>query len=234
LIEAVAAVNPHTIVVLHTSTAVAMPWVDRVAAIIEAWYPGQEAGSSIAAVLFGDVNPSGHLPVTFPRDASQGPATHWWEYPGDGRTVAYTEGVLVGYRWYDAHAQQPLFAFGHGLSYTTFAVSDLTVSGAGAARKVSVVVKNAGPRAGAEVVQLYVGMPAAAAEPPRLLKGFQKVSLKPGESRAVALELPDDSLRIFDAGSGAWRLIGGTYRLMVGTSSRDIRQEATLNVGESP
>ena len=234
LIEAVAAVNPHTIVVLHTSTAVAMPWVDRVAAIIEAWYPGQEAGSSIAAVLFGDVNPSGHLPVTFPRDASQGPATHWWEYPGDGRTVAYSEGVLVGYRWYDAHAQQPLFAFGHGLSYTTFAVSDLTVSGAGAARQVSVVVKNTGPRAGAEVVQLYVGVPAAAAEPPRLLKGFQKVSLKPGESRAVALELPDDSLRIFDAGSGAWRLIGGTYRLMVGTSSRDIRQEATLNVGESP
>jgi beta-glucosidase len=230
LIDAIAAVNPHTVVVLHTSTAVAMPWVDRVAGIIEAWYPGQEAGSSIAAVLFGDVNPSGHLPVTFPRDASQGPATHWWEYPGDGRTVAYSEGVLVGYRWYDAHAQEPLFAFGHGLSYTTFAFAGLAVDGAGASRKVRVVVQNTGQRAGAEVVQLYLGMPAAAAEPPQLLKGFQKVFLRPGESRTVALELPDETLKVFDDASGAWRLISGTYHVMVGASSRDIRQDATFGV----
>lgn len=229
LIEAVAAVNPHTIVVLHTSTAVAMPWVDRVAGIVEAWYPGQEAGSSIAAVLFGDVNPSGHLPVTFPRDAAQGPATHWWEYPGDGRTVAYTEGVFVGYRWYDAHAQQPLFAFGHGLSYTTFGFSQLAVAGAGRARKVSVVVKNTGSRAGAEVVQLYVGMPEAAAEPPQLLKGFEKVFLQPGESRRVVMDLPDDSLDVFDPSTGAWSLVPGTYHVMVGASSRDIRQEGTFN-----
>ena len=183
LIEAVAAANPRTVVVLHTSTPIAMPWADQVAGIIEAWYPGQAAGASIAAVLFGDVNPSGHLPVTFPRDASQGPATHWWEYPGDGRDVAYSEGVFVGYRWYDAHQQEPLFAFGHGLSYSTFAFSDLKVAGRGAQRKVTLRVRNTGQRAGAEIAQLYVGMPAAAAEPPRVLKGFQKVMLQPASRK---------------------------------------------------
>jgi beta-glucosidase len=230
LIEAVAAANPHTVVVLHTSTAVAMPWVDQVAGIIEAWYPGQEAGRSIAAVLFGDVNPSGHLPVTFPRDATQGPATHWWEYPGDGHDVAYSEGVFVGYRWYDAHAQEPLFPFGHGLSYTTFAFSDLKVRGDADGRKVTVRILNTGQRAGAEVVQLYVGMPAAAAEPPRLLKQFQKVLLQPGESREVSLELPDATLRIFDETRSAWTVVAGTYQLMIGASSRDIRQSSEFTV----
>jgi beta-glucosidase len=167
-----------------------MPWVDQVAGIIEAWYPGQAAGRSIAAVLFGDVNPSGHLPVTFPRDATQGPATHWWEYPGDGRDVAYSEGVFVGYRWYDAHGQEPLFPFGHGLSYTTFAFSDLKVQGAGEGRKVTLRLQNTGQRAGSEVVQLYVGMPVATAEPPQLLKQFQKVLLQPGESRELSMDLP--------------------------------------------
>ncbi|HEV2703718.1 MAG TPA: glycoside hydrolase family 3 C-terminal domain-containing protein [Steroidobacteraceae bacterium] len=230
LIEAVAAANPRTVVVLHTSTAVAMPWATQVAGIVEAWYPGQAAGASIAAVLFGDVNPSGHLPVTFPRDATQGPATHWWEYPGDGRDVDYSEGVLVGYRWYDAHAQEPLFAFGHGLSYTTFSFSDLKITGTGAGRQVTVRLQNTGPRAGAEVLQLYVGMPEAAGEPPRLLKGFQKVMLKPGESRVVSMDLPDASLEVFDADRAQWALLEGSYRVMVGASSRDIRQEGAFNI----
>ncbi|HEY4341094.1 MAG TPA: glycoside hydrolase family 3 C-terminal domain-containing protein [Steroidobacteraceae bacterium] len=230
LIEAVAAVNPHTVVVLHTSTAVAMPWVDRVAGIIEAWYPGEAAGASIAAILFGDVNPSGHLPVTFPRDAAQGPATHWWEYPGDGRSVAYTEGVFVGYRWYDAHQQAPLFPFGHGLSYTSFAISDLKVTGSAANRKVTVRIQNTGQRAGAQVLQLYVDMPAAAAEPPRVLKGFQKVTLQAGELRDVAMELPDSQLQIFDEKARQWSLVNGTYHLLIGVSSRDIRQHGEFTV----
>lgn len=230
LIEAVAAANPRTVVVLHTSTAVAMPWIDRVAAVIEAWYPGEEAGASIAAVLFGDVNPSGRLPVTFPRDAHQGPATHWWEYPGNGRSVVYGEGVLVGYRWYDARGEKPLFPFGHGLSYTTFAYSDLKVSGAADGRSVSIRVRNTGRRAGAEVVQLYVGLPTAADDPPRQLKGFVKVPLRPGEQRTVSLPLPDAALRAFDADSGRWRLFPGTYAVMIGASSRDIRERASFEL----
>jgi beta-glucosidase len=230
LIEAVAAANSRTVVVLHTSTAVAMPWVDRVAGIIEAWYPGQAAGHSIAAVLFGDVNPSGHLPVTFPRDAAQGPASHWWQYPGDGRDVTYGEGVFVGYRWYDAQGQEPLFPFGHGLSYTTFACSNLQVQGVGAGRRITLRVRNTGQRAGAEVLQLYVGMPAAAAEPPQLLKQFQKVLLQPGESREVSMDLPDTALEIFDETRSAWTLVAGTYQLMVGVSSRDIRQHGEFTI----
>jgi beta-glucosidase len=224
LIEAVAAANPRTVVVLHTSTAVAMPWLDKVAAVIEAWYPGQEAGSSIAAVLFGDVNPSGRLPITFPRDETQGPAQRWWEYPGDGHTVQYSEGVLVGYRWYDATGQEPLFAFGHGLSYTTFDYSDIKISGSGDTRTVQVRVRNTGKRSGSEVVQLYVGMPDEAAEPPKQLKGFEKIALAPGESRTVSLPLPDASISVYDEATRAWRIFPGDYSVMVGASSRDIRQ----------
>lgn len=232
LIEAVAAANPRTIVVLNTSTPVAMPWIDRVAAVIEAWYPGEEAGSSIASLLFGDVDPSGKLPVTFPRDDEQGPATHWWEYPGNGRSVVFDEGVLVGYRWYEAKHQRPLFPFGYGLSYTTFELGDLAIAGAGAARTVSVGVKNTGRRAGAEVVQLYVGLPAAAEDPPRQLKGFEKVELHPGETRIVRLPLPDAALRAYDETSGEWRLFPGQYTVMVGVSSSDIRESRRLVIEE--
>src|SRR5262249_7032733 len=138
LIDAVASANPRTVVVLHTSTAVAMPWLDKVAGVVEAWFPGQEAGSSIAPLLFGDVDPSGKLPVTFPRDEKQGPAAHWMQYPGNGHSVAYAEGVFVGYRWYDAREQEPLFPFGHGLSYTSFDYSQVRLEGHGADRTVHV------------------------------------------------------------------------------------------------
>ena len=172
LIEAVAQANPRTVVVLHNSNPEAMPWLDKVAAVVEAFYPGQEAGSSIARLLFGDVNPSGKLAMTFPANEYQGAGSTFLEYPGDGMTVNFNEGVLVGYRFYDAKNQQPLFPFGFGLSYTTFRYSDLQVAHAsGHDVTVRVKVANTGARDGAEVAQLYLGFPTAAEEPPRQLRG---------------------------------------------------------------
>lgn len=230
LIDAVARANPRTVVVLHTSNPVAMPWLDRVAAVVEAWYPGQEAGSSIAQVLFGDVDPSGKLPMTFPADASQGPGSAWLGYPGDGKTVDLDEGVRVGYRWYDAEDQTPLFPFGYGLSYTTFAFSELDVQGGGGRRKVSVRVTNTGRRAGAEVVQLYVAFPAAAKEPPRQLKGFEKVRLDPGESKRVTLSLGAGALSAWDEAAHAWTVYPGTYTVGAGDSSRHLPVQASFEV----
>jgi beta-glucosidase len=222
LIEEIARVNSRTIVVLHTSTAVAMPWLDKVDAVIQAWYPGQEAGSSIADILFGDINPSGKLPVTFPGDEKQGPF-HWMSYPGDGLNMIYDEGILAGYRWYDAMNQNPLFPFGYGLSYTEFQYSDLEVSGAGDDRVVKLELKNSGDRAGAEVVQLYIGVPEGAQEPPRQLKGFDKIMLQPGEVKTVTIPLKDENLMMFDEVDLEWKLFKGEYKVMVGSSSRDIR-----------
>lgn len=231
LIEAVTEANPHTIVVLHTSNPVSMPWLDKVAAVIEAFYPGQEAGNSIARLLFGDVNPSGKLAMTFPADEGQGPGTHYLDYPGDGKTVHYSEGVLVGYRWYDAKNQSPLYPFGHGLSYTTFEYGNLRVSRPGEGRVVvSVQITNTGKREGAEVVQLYLGSPAEAEEPPKQLKGFEKIRLQPGESRVVTMELESESLSAWDSGIGDWRVYPGTYSIMVGSSSRDIRLQDSFAI----
>ncbi len=230
LIEEIAKVNSRTIVVLHTSTPVAMPWLDKVEAVIQAWYPGQEAGTSIADVLFGDVNPSGKLPVTFPRDEKQGPALHWMSYPGDGLNILYDEGVLVGYRWYDAMGQEPLFPFGHGLSYTEFQYSDLEITGTGKDRIVKLNVKNSGDRAGAEVVQLYIDVPAEAKEPPRQLKGFDKIMLDPGETISVTIPLADESLMMFDEFDQEWKLFNGNYQVMVGSSSRDVRVTESFKI----
>jgi beta-glucosidase len=230
LIEAVARANPRTVVVLHTSNPEAMPWLDRVAGVVEAWYPGEEAGSSIAAVLFGDVNPSGKLPVTFPANEKQGPATNFLEYPGDGHTVNFDEGVFVGYRWYDENDQTPLFPFGFGLSYTTFGYRGLRLEAKGQDRVAYVHLTNAGRVTGAEVVQLYVTDPAEADEPPLQLKGFQKVTLKPGESGEVAIPLPADAFSTWDEETHAWKVYPGTYTVSVGSSSRDIRQKTTLTI----
>lgn len=230
LIEAVAKANPRTVVVLHTSNPVSMPWLARVSAVIEAWYPGQEAGASIASLLFGDVDPSGKLPVTFPRDAQQGPAGNFLEYPGDGHTVDFDEGVLVGYRWYDAQNQTPLFPFGFGLSYTTFQYRALQVSGAGANRSVSVTIANTGSRSGAEVAQLYLGFPKEAGEPPRQLKGFQKVLLNPGESKRVKFTLDRGALSAWNPATGEWQTYRGNYTVEVGSSSRDIRAKASFTL----
>jgi beta-glucosidase len=231
LISAVAAVNPRTVVVLHTSNPVAMPWLNKVAAVVEAFYPGQEAGSSIARILFGDVNPSGRLAMTFPANEHQGPGSSFLDYPGDGMTVNYTEGVLVGYRWHDAKNQEPLFPFGHGLSYTTFRYDNLqVVQPGGDQAAVSVRVTNTGKREGAEVVQLYLGFPAAAEEPPNQLKGFEKIGLKPGESKVVTMKLDKDSLGAWDTDAHGWRVYPGSYTAMVGRSSRDIRLKGSFTI----
>ncbi|MFC5751814.1 beta-glucosidase [Actinomadura rugatobispora] len=221
LIEAVATANPETVVVLENGGPVLLPWAGRVAGIVQAWYPGEQGGNALARVLFGDVDPGGRSPVTFPaaeRDApaSGGPA----QYPGRDGSVHYSEGVLVGYRHYDARRITPRFAFGHGLSYTTFAFGGLAVH----RDRVEVTVTNTGARRGTAVPQLYLGLPgtAEAPQPPRQLKGFAKVRLDPGQSRRVTMPLNDRAFSYWDETAGAWRAAPGCTSVMVGTSSRDI------------
>ncbi len=232
LIEAVAAANPRTIVVLNTGSAVTLPWLDRVAGVVEAWYPGQQAGSAIAALLYGDVNPSGKLPVTFPRALSQVPASTAATWGGVDGKVHYAEGLGVGYRWYDTHHLTPLFPFGYGLSYTTFAFGHLTVTPAqaNAAGTVTatVAVTNTGKRAGAEVAQLYLGAPAATGEPPRQLKAFAKVWLQPGETRRVTFTLPAHDFATWDTAAHAWRIPAGTFQVWAGDSSAHLPVHASL------
>ena len=233
VIEAVAAANPRTIVVLNTAGPVAMPWLDKVSGVIEAWYPGQFDGEAISAILFGDANPSGRLPMTFPVNEQQGPATKPDEYPGDGKNANYSEGVLVGYRWYDAKNQAPLFPFGFGLSYTSFQYSGARVEHkAGDDATISVRVTNSGKRAGSEVVQLYLGFPPEAAEAPRQLKGFGRVELKPGESKMVTMTVNKDSLAAWDESARDWRVYPGKYTVDVGASSRDIRYKGSFTIAK--
>lgn len=233
LISKVASANPNTIVVLNTGSAVTMPWLDRVKGVVEAWYPGQEDGSAIAAVLFGDVNPAGKLPITFPRSVTDTPAHDPGQWPGIAGVADYSEGIDVGYRWYDSQHIQPLFPFGYGLSYTTFVVHGLVAAkhlSRSGAEKLSVDVTNTGQRAGAEVVQLYVGMPATAGEPPQQLKGFQQVMLQPGQTQRVAFTLTRADLAYWSTAANSWATASGNYRIMVGTSSRDIAARATFRI----
>lgn len=224
LIQSVAQANPHTVVVLNTGAPVLMPWVNQVQGIVEAWYPGQEDGNAIAAVLYGDVNPSGKLPMTFPKQASDVPANTPAQYPGINDEEQYSEGVFVGYRHYDAAHIAPLFPFGYGLSYTSFAYNRddadpfaVTADGRGS---ISVNVTNTGSRAGAEVVQLYLGIPSNnVAEPPKQLKGFQKVFLYPGQTRRVTFSLDASALSYWNVNTHAWAIQKGTYQLMIGSSS---------------
>jgi beta-glucosidase len=221
LISAVAAANPNTVVVLNTGSAVTMPWLDQVKGVIEAWYPGQDDGDEIAAVLFGDVNPSGKLPVTFPVSLSQVPASTAAQWPGTDGTVQYSEGILVGYRWYTTKGITPLFPFGYGLSYTTFAFSGLTARPAGNGRfVVSADVTNTGGRAGADVAQLYVGDPASTGEPVEQLKGFQRVTLQPGQTEQVSFTLDQSAFAWW--GTSGWTVTPGSYTLMVGDSSASL------------
>jgi beta-glucosidase len=229
LIEAVAAVNPRTIVVLNTGGPVLMPWLSTVDGVFEAWYPGQQYGTAIAALLFGDANPSGRLPVTFPATERQGPGRTPATFPGDGATVRYDEGILVGYRWYDATGQRPLFPFGYGLSYTDFRYDNLRVENArNGTVTVSVRITNTGRRTGAEVVQLYVGSPSATGEPPRELQRFTKVSLDPGRSTTVRFQLESRAFAYWDPRAQRWTVAPGRYHIMLGSSSRDIRATATV------
>ena len=217
LIAAVAAANPRTVVVLETGGPVLTPWRDAVHALVEAWYPGQEGGAAIARVLFGDADPGGRLPATFPkREADLPTAGDPETYPGVAETERYKEGVLVGYRHYDAKGIAPAYAFGSGLSYTRFAYSGLRIApaaGAAGPATVSAVVRNAGDRAGVEVPQLYLGLPSPGAtvpQPPRALKGFAKVALKPGERRRVRFALDERAFSYYDVGAARFTVAGAT------------------------
>ncbi len=232
LISAVAAANPHTIVVLNTGSAVTMPWLSSVAGLLEAWYPGQQDGTAIAALLFGDANPSGHLPVTFPASLSQVPASTAAQWPGQNGTVQYSEGLDVGYRWYDANGLTPLFPFGYGLSYTSFSFSNLNISALtqGGAATVTATVTNTGSRAGADVAQLYVTDPAASGEPPRQLEGFTRVSLQPGASAPVTFQLTQRNLQYWNSTAGSWATAAGSYGIEVGDSDANLPLTGTLPV----
>jgi beta-glucosidase len=224
-----------------------MPWLGQAGAVLDAWYPGQSNGTALADVLFGKTDPSGHLPVTFPASLSQVPASTPAQFPGVNGQVEYSEGLDVGYRWYDAKGITPLFPFGFGLSYTQFRFSDLRVN---APSKdgvsdvlVSATVTNTGNRAGADVAQLYLGDPASAGEPPRQLVDFQRVSLPPGGSTRVQFKITprdtwwwDQSAPDSASAGGGWTQSDGTYQVYVGDSSAlsDLPLRGSFDINGTP
>jgi beta-glucosidase len=231
LISAVAAANPNTIVVLNDNSAILMPWLNQVAGVFEGFYDGQDWGTAIAALLFGDVNPSGHLPITFPTSLTALPASTAAQWPGTNGEVQYSEGLDIGYRWYDANNVTPLFPFGYGLSYTSFSYSNLHVGAmSGNQATVTATVTNTGSRAGTDVAQLYIGDPGSAAEPPHQLKGFQRVTLNPGASATVTFTVTAHDLASWDTSSSNWIAGAGSYQILVGNSSRNLPLTGTLNV----
>ncbi len=233
LVEQVAAANPRTIVVLNTGSPISMPWLEKVAAVVQAWYPGQECGNAIADVLFGDTNPSGKLPQTFPVRLEDNPA--YLDFPGENGKVYYGEGLFVGYRYYEKKKVAPLFPFGFGLSYTTFAYSSLSLSaqqiGPDDLLQVSVDITNTGQRAGKEIVQVYVrDEQASLGRPEKELKAFAKVQLEPGERKTVTLSLARDALAYYDDLTHEWVAEAGEFEVFVGASSQDIRARATFTL----
>ncbi len=233
LIRAVRAANPNTVVVLNAGSPVEMPWADEVPAILQLWYNGQEQGNALADVLFGDVNPSGKLPTTFPVRLQDNPA--YINYPGENGKVRYGEGIFVGYRYYDKKELVPLFPFGHGLSYTSFAYSNLNLSADKITESdkltVTFDVTNTGAVAGKEVAQLYVrDVKSLAARPEKELKAFLKVSLAPGETKTVTFTLDREAFWFFDTAQNTWAVEPGDFEILVGASSRDIRLSAALTM----
>ncbi|MGC2448716.1 MAG: glycoside hydrolase family 3 C-terminal domain-containing protein, partial [Candidatus Sulfotelmatobacter sp.] len=248
LITAVAAANPHTVVVLESGGPVTMPWVDKVSGILEVWFAGSSGSDAVANVLFGDVNPSGKLPLTFPRSVADLPHPKIvkppaasiadsskpdpWKQIAAGLApfqVTYDEGVKVGYKWYDAEKKPVLFPFGYGLSYTTYSYSNLRVT-PGKTPHVTFTVTNTGNRAGAEIAEVYASLPAAASEPPKRLVGWSKVQLKPGESKEVSVDVDPKFLSIYNTNQHGWQLIPGEYGFMVGGSSQDLPLKHTVNL----
>ncbi len=229
LISELAKANPNTVVVIISGNAVAMPWVNEVPSIVEAWFSGSEAGNAIASILFGDVNPSGKLPFTFPVRLEDNPAHALGEYPGDSINVKYNESIFVGYRWADKQKKvKPLFPFGHGLSYTTFAygkaTADKKIIGADEELTVSVSVKNTGTREGQEVVQLYVSdKKSSLPRPIKELKGFNKVKLAPGEEKTVTFTIDKEALSFYDDTKGTWVAEPGKFEAVIGASAADIK-----------
>jgi len=244
LVSAVAAANPHTIVVLETGGAVTMPWIGQVSAAMEAWYPGVRGAEAIANILFGDVNPSAKLPLTFakseadlphPKPTTQPPPASDKDmveiFPGfkDNATrfdVSYDEGLLVGYKWYDAKDKTPLFPFGFGLSYTTYEYSNLKASKS----SVTFQVKNTGARAGAEIAEVYATLPPASGEQFNRLVAWEKVRLAPGESKSVTLRLEPLYLSIFNVEKDAWELVPGDYIIQAGASSRELAVRGSIHL----
>ena len=218
--------------VLNTSGPAYMPWLREAAGVFEAWYPGQQDGNAIAALLYGDVNPAGHLPETFPANASQGVAhggtvlTPNLQFPGNGTQVDYTEGIDVGYRYYDTHNQTPLFPFGYGLTYTTFAYGNLQVHADAHGATADVTITNTGQRPGSEVAQLYLTNPPAVGEPPYQLKGFQKVSLAPGHSQRLHFQLTSQDMSYYQTATSSWTVAPGQYHVSIGSSERDLAVSA--------
>ncbi|MEO5814649.1 MAG: glycoside hydrolase family 3 C-terminal domain-containing protein [Gemmatimonadaceae bacterium] len=258
IVAAIAAANPRTVVVLKDNASALLPWIDAVPAVLETWFPGQADGDVAARLLFGIATPSGKLPVTFARRAADLPVTTARQWPGvdtagkparidapgmgmmstESYTVEYSEKLRIGYRWFDAEHIAPLFAFGHGLSYTSFAISDLAVSPrvTDGMRPIIVqfTVRNTGPRRGAEVPQVYVGLPASAGEPPKRLVGFEKVWLDPGQQRRIRIVIDpraaNHPLGIWDVGAQSWATPNGAFKVLVGRSATDIMLTDTVTV----
>ncbi|MBB1482420.1 glycoside hydrolase family 3 C-terminal domain-containing protein [Tessaracoccus sp. MC1865] len=253
LIQAVAGAADRTVVVLNSGTAVVMPWLEDVDAVLQAWYGGEQFGPALAGILFGDVNPSGKLPMSFPRSLADIPTSTPEQYPGifaDGTTertvtgeirqVNYTEGLKVGYRWYESEGIDPLFAFGHGLSYTSFEYSKVNVtpknSDGSKALRVSFRLTNTGDVAGTEVAQVYVELPSAADLPSKRLVGWERVTLQPGEHRNVTVELTPEQLRerhlldVWDTATGGWVTPKGTVSFVVGGASDSVSAAASLTL----
>jgi beta-glucosidase len=230
LITEVARNNPRTVIVLNTPGQVLMPWLDEVATVLQVWYPGEQFGTALASVLFGDEDPGGRLPVTFPAHAGQGPIQTVEQYPGIDGIATYTEDILVGYRFFAENKQQPSFPFGHGLSFARFSYEDLRVQRPGHDEiRLSFVIVNDSPRPGYEVAQLYLRCPEAAAEPPLQLKGFQRVHLRPGERHAVTFTLTSADLAAWSEVAG-WTVHPGRYEVLIGASSADVRLRAFAEV----
>jgi beta-glucosidase len=225
LIKAVLKANPRTIVVLMGGGPIDMTeWVGDAKAVVQAWYPGMEGGNALARILFGQVNPSGKLPMTFPKKLEDVGAHALGQYPGDSVNVYYNDDIYVGYRYFDTYNVEPLFAFGHGLSYTSFAYSNLKVQAAGKKATVTFTVKNTGSREGAEVAQVYVKQEnASMPRPEKELKAFRKVTLKPGEQKNVTLTLDENAFSYYNDVKGKWVLEPGNFHILVGSSSRDVR-----------
>jgi beta-glucosidase len=237
LIKAVLKANPRTVVVLTGGGPIDMQqWVDPAKSILQAWYPGMEGGNALAKIIFGEVNPSGKLPVTFPRKLEDCPAHKLGEYPGNGTTVNYKDDIYVGYRYYDTYGTAPLFAFGHGLSYTSFEYGNLKVSATGKTKAtVSFTLKNTGKMAGAEVAQVYVKQEKSnLPRPEKELKAFRKVFLQPGEQTTITLVLDQSAFQYYNDQLNKWVVEPGVFDILLGGSSRGISQSGKLSLSGLP
>jgi beta-glucosidase len=237
LLTEILKVNKKVVVVLVSGNAVAMPWINEVPAVLQAWHLGSEAGNALASVITGDVNPSGKLPFTFPVKLTDNGAHFFGEisYPGINKTQEYKEDILVGYRWHDTKKITPLFAFGHGLSYTSFEYGKITTDKTSYAEnevaKLTFTITNTGSVKGAEAAQVYISdIKSSVLRPLKELKAFSKVMLEPGESKKVEIDLPIKDWAFFNDKTQKWEIEPGKFNILLGASSADIRQKLTVSV----